>query len=100
MAEEIANGAPSPRLPENIGKIILDPMQHGLAAYERQALKLGVPAHDVVEMLLNHLASVVAMIEPAGARAATVEGLVAGFSTMVQKHLDARKMTAGGVFVP
>ena len=86
--------------PLNLGKLILDPLNHALAAGERQALKVGVPTHDVVEFLLNHLASVVAMVEPAGARAATVEGLVANFAKMVTQHVDARKTTNGGVYVP
>lgn len=87
-------------LPPNLGKAILDPLSHALAAGEREALKIGVPTHDVVEMLLNHLASVVAMIEPAAVRAVTVEGLVENFSLMVRKHVDARYMTPGGILVP
>ncbi len=87
-------------LPPNLGKIVLEPINHGLAAAERHALALGVPTHDVVEMLLNHLASVVAAIEPAGVRAATIEGLVENFSPMVRKHLEARQTTNGGIIIP
>ena len=60
----------APQLPPNLGKALLEPLNHAIAAGEREALKIGVPSTDVIEMLLNHLASVVAMIEPAGARAA------------------------------
>lgn len=90
----------SEKMPENLGKTLLEPLNHAIAAGEREALKLGVPAHDVVEMLLNHLASVVSMIEPAGVRAATVEGLVAGFAPMVHKHVAARYTTPGGILTP
>lgn len=88
------------QLPSNIGKAILDPLNHALAAGEREALKVGVPTHDVVEMLLNHLASVVAMVEPPQARALVVEGLVENFATMVRKHIDAMERSPGGIIVP
>lgn len=90
----------TPVLPPNLGKALLEPLNHAIAAGEREALKIGVPSTDVIEMLLNHLASVVAMIEPVGARAATIEGLVAGFAPMVQKHVQARYMTPGGILTP
>lgn len=90
----------TPKLPANLGKALLEPLNHAIAAGEREALKIGVPSTDVIEMLLNHLASVVAMIEPAGARAATIEGLVAGFAPMVQRHVQARYMTPGGILTP
>ena len=88
------------QVPANIGKAILDPLNHALAAGEREALKIGVPTHEVVEMLLNHLASVVAMIEPPQARALVVEGLVENFAVMVRKHVDATQRTPGGIIVP
>ena len=91
---------PTLQLPPNLGKALLEPLNHAIAAGEREALKIGVPSTDVIEMLLNHLASVVAMIEPVGARAATIEGLVAGFAPMVQKHVQARYMTPGGILTP
>ena len=88
------------QVPANIGKAILDPLSHALAAGEREALKIGVPTHEVVEMLLNHLASVVAMIEPPQARALVVEGLVENFAAMVRKHVEATQRTPGGIIVP
>ena len=91
---------PTPVFPTNLGKLVLDPWQHALAAGMRQALKVGVPAHNVIEMLLNHLASVVAMLEPPGVRAETVKALVEHFPSMVRQHVDARDKTPGGVFVP
>lgn len=90
----------SDKLPPNLGKTLLEPLNHAIAAGEREALKLGVPANDVVEMLLNHLASVVAMIEPPAIRAATIEGLVENFAPMVQKHVAIRYTTPGGLLTP
>ncbi len=96
MSEAPNGHSPNP-LPGNLGKLVLEPLDHGLASMARQALKLGVPTHNVVEMLLNHLASVVAMIEPPGARAATTEAVTSQFSGLVHQHVEARKTTAGGV---
>jgi hypothetical protein len=81
-------------------RILLEPVNHGFASAEREALKRGVPAHMMVELLLNHLASVVAMIEPAGAREATVTQLVKDFAPMVRRHVDARMTSPGGVILP
>lgn len=99
MSEEPKPTAP-PNLPVNLGKLVLEPWQHALAAGMRHALRVGVPTHDVIGMLLNHLASVVAMVEPPGVRAALVKGLVESFPDMIRQHVDARQMTSGGVFIP
>jgi hypothetical protein len=88
------------KIPTNLGKFVLDPLNHAIAAGEREALKVGVPASDVIEMLLNHLASVVAMIEPAGVRAETIKDVIRAFPGLVTKHVDARHMSPGGVFMP
>lgn len=96
-------GAPvdvRPSIPQNLGPLVLTTLDHALAAGEREALKVGVPTHNVIEMLLNHLASVVAMIEPAGARQEVIKGLVESFGTMVRKHLDRRYTSPGGVKLP
>jgi hypothetical protein len=54
----------------------------------------------MIEMLLNHLSSVTAMVEPAGAREELVKQLVSAFAPMVRKHVDARNTTPGGVILP
>lgn len=87
-------------VPLNVGRILLEPLNHALAAGSREALKQGVPAHTVIEMLLNHLASVTAAIEPSGSREETVKNLVSSFAPMVQRHLEARLTTPGGVILP
>lgn len=94
---ETESAPPPPSI--NLGKAILEPIDHGIAAMERAALKAGVPVHIVIEMLLNHLASVTAAIEPAGVRAGTIADIQRGFPSLVVQHVTARKTTAGGVLV-
>jgi len=89
-----------PRLPRNFHTLILEPLNHGLAAAERQALKQGVPAHDMINLLLNHMASVCAMVEPPQAREMLIKDLVASFGAMVRKHVEVRYTSPGGVFLP
>lgn len=88
------------RIPESVGKMILEPLNHGFASAEREALKQGVAAHAMIGMLLNHMASICAMVEPAGVREELVKSLVSSFVDMVQKHLVARITTQGGVILP
>jgi len=84
----------------NIGRTLIEPLNHGLAAGCRKALELGVPAHTMVEMLLNHMASVVAMVEPPGAREGLMKDVVRQFSTMVNRHVEARHTTKSGLLMP
>lgn len=84
----------------NFGRALLEPINFGLAAAERKALELGVPTHEMIGMLLNHLASVVAMVEPPGAREALIKQLISDFAPMIRKHVDARYTTPGGIKLP
>ncbi len=97
MADEVVQ---KPAIPANLGKFVLDPLNHAIAAGEREALKIGVPTNEVLEMLLNHVASLVAMIEPAGVRAGTITDVVKSLPELVQKHVEVRHTSAGGVFMP
>lgn len=97
MADETKNGF---EFPGPVGKFLLEPLNHAMAAGTRQALKQGVQAHELLELHLNHLASVVAMIEPAGAREAALRQLVSDFAPMVKLHVDARYISPGGVHLP
>lgn len=85
---------------DDLGRAILQPWDHAMAAYEREAAKMGVPAHRVLNLLLNHMASVVAMIDPPQARELLIEDLVKAFAPMVRQHIDARFKSPGGVFLP
>lgn len=103
MADEATITEPNEKAPQLQGalaKVVLDPLNYGLAAGCRRALEVGVPSHVMIEMLLNHLASVCAMVEPAGARETLIRDLVGSFAIMVNKHVDARYTTSGGVMLP
>jgi len=90
----------APRLEGAIAKVVLDPLNYGLAAGCRRALEVGVPSHMIIEFLLNHMCSVVAMIEPAGAREGLIQDLVRSIAPMVNKHVDSQRMSPGGVILP
>lgn len=100
MSDQIQDPAAPPQIPENVGKILLEPLNYAFAAGERRALEQGVPAHSMIEMLLNHLASVAAMIEPPGAREALIKQLVASIAPMIEKHVEARRTTPSGLVLP
>lgn len=85
---------------QELGRLLLEPLNHGMAAAIRKSFELGVPGEKVIEMLVNHTASVVAMIEPAGAREGALADVLRHMAPMVQKHYDARHTTAGGVVKP
>lgn len=89
-----------PPLPKNIYQTMLEPLNHGLAVAERKALELGVPTDKVLEMLLNHLTSVLAQIEPAGAREEAVKDIIRAIAPMTSRYVEARSMTPGGVILP
>lgn len=90
------NGIPSSVL----APLILGPLDYALAAGARRALECGAPTERLIELLLNHLASVVAMVEPAGAREGIIRSLVGSFAPMVKQHVDARLTSAGGIVHP
>lgn len=89
-----------PQVQGAVAKFVLEPLNYGLAAATRKALELGVPTNLMIEFLLNHLCSVVAMVEPAGARESLIQDLVRSLAPMVNQHVDARLTSPGGVLLP
>jgi hypothetical protein len=89
-----------PQLQGAVARMALDPMSYALAAGCRRALQVGVPPVIIIEMLLNHLCSVVALVEPPGSREATIQDLVRSFAPLVNKHVDAKSTSPGGVILP
>jgi hypothetical protein len=85
---------------QELGRLLLEPLNHGFAAAIRKSFELGVPGEKVIEMLLNHTASVIAMVEPTGARDGALADVLRHLAPMVQKHYDARHTTAGGIMKP
>jgi hypothetical protein len=102
MAEEVVNTHLTPKevVPENVGKFVLEPFNHAIAVGMRKALEQGVQTHEVLELLLNQLTSVVAMIEPAGAREQTIKDITNHLATMTQHYVRMRNTTPGGILVP
>lgn len=86
--------------PPDVGKVVIDPLNYAFAAGIRQAISIGTPTHSVIEMLLNHVASVTAMVEPAGSREVLVKQIVAAIAPLVRKHVDVLNTTPGGVILP
>jgi hypothetical protein len=97
---KITQPTDAPQLQGAMAKVILEPFNYSLAAGCRRALEVGVPPVMIIEFLLNHLCSVVALLEPAGSREATIQDLVRSFAPMVSKHVDARLTSPGGVILP
>lgn len=96
----MATDVQQPDVPKNIYQTMLEPLNHGLAVAERKALELGVPTDKVLEMLLNHLTSVLAMIEPAGARESAVKDVIKSIAPMTSRYVEARNTTPGGLLLP
>jgi phosphoribosylcarboxyaminoimidazole (NCAIR) mutase len=84
----------------DLSKALLDPLNHAMAAGERHAIKMGVPVEAILEMNMNHLCSVVAMIEPAPVREFLITKLCGEMAGLVSQHALAIRTTAGGVVLP
>lgn len=94
-----ADEAVSPRQ-DNLLTYALHPVDHGIAAMERQLIRLGVPLEMMAKMMMQHAASVCALIEPPIARAEVMERLIKNFPAQVQIAKVESSKTPGGVIVP
>jgi hypothetical protein len=98
--KEFKDGIDLPdELPKNPFQVMLEPLNHGLAVAERKALELGVPTHAVIEMLLNHLTSTIAMVDP-NAREDVIKQVVRSIAPMTRRYVDSHNMTPGGIIKP
>lgn len=109
MAQEevqVQNQAPPPSARNGelsvsqFGRLFLEPFTHAMAAGLRKALEMGVPVDQILGILLNHVASITAMLEPEGAREETVKDIVRQLAPLVSQHLDMRNKSPGGVLLP
>jgi hypothetical protein len=104
MADE--KGLPEKGLPEGVvrmrdlSKALLDPLNHAMAAGERQAIKMGVPGEMIIEMNMNHLCSVLALVEPVEVREFMIAKLCREMAGLVAQHAVAVRTTPGGVILP
>lgn len=95
-----AEGAARIQVPDNIGRLALEPLNHAIAAGSRKALDLGIPVHQVLELSLNNLSSVIAMLEPAELRAEAMRDCIKAIPDLVRQHVDVRYTSPGGVLMP
>ena len=87
-------------LPAGPAKMLVDLVAQGLGAQERRCLEAGVPVQELIGCLLNHAASLAAIVEPPGMRAEVVAEMVASIPSLVRDHVGARTRTPGGVWLP
>jgi len=87
-------------LPPEVIKKVLSPLNHALAAAERDCLEQGIPITALIDLVMEHAISLVAFVEPPGVRAEMVKQLIARISPDVRKHVEARQTTKGGIILP
>jgi len=92
--------SPRPTVPKDIGRFALEPLNHAIAAGTRQALAMGIPSNNVLDLHINNLASLIAMVEPAEARAETLKDIIRALPGLVRQHLDLRYTSPGGIKLP
>ncbi len=89
-----------PPLPPAAAKALVEILAHGLGAMERRCLEQGVPVQELISVLLNHVASLVAVVSPPGMRAIVAQDIIDSVPNLVREHVSARQRTPGGVFLP
>lgn len=105
MAQTETNGntGDSPErvvLPDSLQRMMLEPLNHGIAAASRKALERGISAERVLELHLNNLASTLAMVEPPQARANALKDVQKALPELLRQHVDARYTTPAGIKLP
>ena len=80
--------------------VALGPVDHMIAAGERQLLALGVPHEVLAKIMLQHSASIVSLIEPPAVRAQVMQRLISNYPEAVRVALMAASKTPGGVILP
>ncbi len=96
----MSDAAAKVEVPQNLGPFLLDPLNHAIAAGTRKALDVGIPTHSIIEMHLNQLTSVIAMVHPVGARAECIQDVVKAIPVLVNKYVDKINTTPGGIKLP
>ena len=93
-------GAPVSARQENLLNYAISPFDHGVAAMERQLIRLGIPLEMLARAMMQHAASICALIEPAALRAEVMQKLIRNFPAQVQVAKVEASKTQGGVIVP
>lgn len=73
---------------------------HAIAAVERELVKMGCPLEFLVKVLLQHAASVIALMESPIMRQEVMATAIGNFPGQVKVALNMAAMTKGGIVVP
>ena len=73
---------------------------HAVAAMERQLLAGGAPVDFLARVMMQHAASILALVEPAAVRAEVMKMLIGNFPAQVRAAQLAASTTKSGLVVP
>lgn len=85
--------------PKETSDIVM-PLAHGLSAGLRQCLAQGVSPVALIQVLLDQVVGIVALVEPAGVRAEMAKGIVDSIPGMIREAVAKTNTTPSGVIVP
>lgn len=101
---EIANDTPPPAgtiAQQQASAIALSMLNASMHAQVGLALGgMKVNATDVMNLLVEHLANVLSLVEPDQLRNTILGEIRRNLPEVLNRHVLARKTTAGGIFVP
>ena len=102
MADDDTEAQESPQQVKRaeVADLMLQPLNHAIAAASRKALELGLSAEKLIELHLNNLASTIAMVEPAEVRAQALKDVQRFLPGLLRQHVDRKYTTPGGVIIP
>jgi hypothetical protein len=63
-------------------------------------LGIGTPAEQIMNLLVEHLARVLALVEPEQVRNAVLGEIRRNLPGVLHRHVEARMKTPGGVLLP
>lgn len=63
-------------------------------------LQQRVAATDIMNLLIEHVAMLLALVEPAGLRSTILDEIRKNLPAVLDRHVAGRRTTAGGIYVP
>ncbi len=85
---------------QDIVSVAVTPFDHMVAAGERALLNMGIPIPFLARILMQHAASLVALVEPPAIRHEILKELVSNFPAAVRRAQLASATTTGGIILP
>jgi hypothetical protein len=79
---------------------MLNTTNAGLTAQIALMLSVPVPATDIMNMLVEHVARLLSLVEPEQLRNSILAEIRRNLPVVLNRHVEARNTTSGGVFVP